>query len=56
MSDRIRTSPDVPFKPAGIGCAPTFRRACCHKPKLIAGRKLQRVCGLRTYVCKECAR
>lgn len=56
MSDRIRTAPDVKFKPAGIGTGATFMCALCCKPRVTLGRKLQRVNGLRTYVCRGCAR
>ena len=56
MSDRIRTAPDVSFRPVGMGTSTTFMCARCAKPRLSQGRKLQRVQGLRTWVCKGCAK
>ncbi len=55
MSDRIRTAPDVPYRPAGVGLTLTFRCADCAVPKPVLGRKLKRVRGLRQWVCAGCA-
>lgn len=48
--------PDVRWKPAGTGHGMSFKCAACVKPKPILGRKLQRVDGVRQFVCKGCAR
>jgi predicted SprT family Zn-dependent metalloprotease len=56
MSDRIRTAPDVAFRPVGMGAAISFRCAACAQPKPTLGRRLKRVLGLRQYVCKGCAK
>lgn len=49
------TPPDVRFKPAGVGLAGTFRCAACGVPKMVLGRKLRRVQGVRQWVCARCA-
>ena len=56
MTDRIRTASDVKFKPAGTGMAGTFRCGACAKFRMIHGRRLKRVMGLRQYVCAACAK
>lgn len=48
------TIDEAPVLPAGYGM--TFKCAACVKPKPIVGRKLQRVDGVRQYVCAGCAR
>ena len=39
MSDRIRTAPDVSFRPAGVGMAATFMCLGCGGLRLIRGSK-----------------
>jgi hypothetical protein len=56
MSDRIKSVPDVPWRPVGAGMAPTFRCPRCNLPKGTPGRRKQRVRGLLDYVCRECVR
>jgi len=56
MSDRIRSAPDVAFKPAGTGMAGTFLCGACANFRSIYGRRLKRVMGLRQYVCAACAK
>jgi hypothetical protein len=41
--------------PSG-GHAMTFRCAACAGVRLVQGRKLQRVQGLRQFVCKGCVK
>jgi transcription elongation factor Elf1 len=43
------------FRAMGSGLTTTFLCAACSKPKLTTGRRLKRVQGLRTWVCKACA-
>lgn len=50
MSDRIRSTPDVPFKAWGTGHAYTFLCAKCQKSGGTTGRK--RVRGL--WWCAKC--
>lgn len=38
------------------GMSQSFRCGACCKPKPILGRRLQRVMGLRQYVCCGCAK
>lgn len=38
------------------GMSQSFRCAACCKHKPIRGRRLQRVLGLRQYVCAGCAK
>lgn len=54
MSDRIRTTADVPWKPAGTGLSSTFKCCLCLKPRQVAGRRLMRVHGVKQWVCKGC--
>lgn len=54
-SDQARRLPDVKFKPVGSGLSQTFLCAACVKYRLIPGRRLKRVNGLKTWVCRECA-
>lgn len=55
MSDRIRTTPDAPFRPVGMGMVSNFMCDACAKPKAVLGRKLRRLGGMRTWVCGACA-
>lgn len=48
------TIDEAPVLPSQRGR--NFTCAACVKPKSIIGRKLQRVDGMRQYVCKGCAR
>jgi hypothetical protein len=48
-------APDVKFAPVGMGHFISFFCARCAMKKSAMGRKLQRVHGLRTWVCKGCA-
>lgn len=50
MSDRIRSLPDVPWKPRGEGHAYTFLCDRCGKSRGTAGRKRR---GLFWW-CKSC--
>lgn len=43
------------FRAMGSGLLTTFLCAACNKPKMTTGRRLKRVQGLRTWVCKACA-
>lgn len=43
-------------RPPGPGMHGLFLCAGCGRHKEISGRKLQRVRGLRTWVCKGCAK
>lgn len=54
MSDRLRVCPDVPFRPAGPGMVTTFRCGGCRTFRLVPGRRLLPVGGLRQYVCAAC--
>lgn len=42
--------------PGGGGMAPAFLCAACNKRKDSNGRRLERVFGLRTWVCAGCAK
>jgi predicted SprT family Zn-dependent metalloprotease len=42
------------FRAVGVGMVPTFRCGDCDKPKISTGRKMKKVKGLRTWVCKAC--
>jgi hypothetical protein len=55
-SDDTRSPPDAKWQPTGVGMAPTFRCALCSKPRSPTGRKLQRVQGVRQWVCKYCVK
>lgn len=55
-SDNSRRQPDAPWRNVGTGMSQNFRCARCDKPSPSEGRRLQRVAGLRTYVCKRCAK
>lgn len=55
MSDKISPVPDVKFRPVGAGHHISFFCALCNQPRNALGRKLQRVQGLRQWVCKGCA-
>ncbi len=46
---------DVRFAPVGVGMASTFRCARCAGFRSITGRKLEKVQGVRQYVCASCA-
>lgn len=54
MSDRLRTTPDVPFRHVGVGMHMGFGCGQCGKPSQMAGRGLRHVRGLRTWVCAGC--
>lgn len=56
MSDRLKTAPDVPFKPAGAGMSGTFRCTACGIFKSMYGRRTKRMPGYirPQYVCREC--
>lgn len=58
MSDRIRSAPDVAFKPAGTGMAGTFKCAECGIFKSMYGRRTKRMRGYirPQYVCAGCAK
>ena len=47
---------DVRLTAPGPGLQATFRCGRCDKPRQSLGRKLQRVLGLRTWVCKGCVK
>lgn len=50
------TSLSAGLRPAaGMGMAPAFMCGLCAKPSAGKGQKLQRVRGLRTWVCAACA-
>lgn len=56
-SDTRNTAPDVRYPPRGIGSpGQTFRCGACGQFRRLLGRKLQRVHGLRTWVCAGCAK
>jgi hypothetical protein len=55
-SDTARHAPDVHWRHIGTGMSQRFRCARCDKPSESQGRKLQRVQGVRQYVCKGCAK
>ena len=50
------TPRDVAQSQPGVGHYSGFRCAACCQTKGTLGRKLQRVMGLRQYVCKGCYR
>lgn len=56
-SDRIRRdTPDRPFVPRGIGdIGATFRCGSCDRLRSLFGRRIRKVRGLKTYVCRDCA-
>lgn len=54
-SDDARKAHEPKFRSVGTGLSQTFRCAVCSKFRLVAGRRLQRVHGLKTWVCKDCA-
>lgn len=56
--NRYSSIPDVSMQrnTAGSGHASLFQCMRCAKPKPQTGRKLQRVQGLRTWVCAGCAK
>ena len=54
-SDTAISAPDVKFRPTPAGHYITFMCPRCAKKKDSHGRKLQRVLGLRTWVCRGCA-
>ena len=57
MSSDDRTqSADRPFRTAGVGMAPMFLCPCCAKRKHSTGRRLQRVQGIRQWVCQQCVK
>lgn len=56
MTDRIRTAPDVRFRPVGVGVSYTFCCARCNLFRQQIGRKLQMVRGTKQYVCAGCAK
>ena len=39
MSDRIRTAPDTPWQPAGVGMASTFMCLGCGGRRMVLGSK-----------------
>lgn len=39
----------------GIGSWPSFMCGACGRRRSIGGRRMQRVAGLRTWVCAACA-
>lgn len=56
--NRYSSIPDVSMQrnTAGSGHASLFQCMRCAKPKPQQGRRLQRVQGLRTWVCAGCAK
>ena len=54
--DDTRAPRDVAFRFAGIGTAHTFRCGRCQGIRTTAGRRMQKVQGLRQYVCQACAK
>ena len=50
------TPRDVVMSQPGIGYYSAFLCALCHIKRDTGGRKLQRVLGVRQYVCKGCYR
>lgn len=54
MDDRLKSTPDVRWRNPGPGMHITFKCAACSKVRSCFGRKLQRVQGLRQYVCSTC--
>lgn len=56
-SDRVRRDvPDRPFVMRGLGdLGATFLCGSCRQARLLMGRRMRRVRGLRQYVCKGCA-
>lgn len=53
-SDDATAPRDVRFGAMGSGMSTLFKCGRCHKRKAPAGRRMQRVLGLRTYVCAGC--
>ena len=41
--------------PRGIGLHSNFMCARCNQPRMTQGRKLQRVQGVKQWVCRGCA-
>lgn len=54
-SDDHKSGRDVKFRAVGTGMANTFACAACTKHRVMLGRRLARVMGLRTYVFATCA-
>lgn len=54
MSDRLRSTPDTPWRPAGTGNAPTFRCGVCDLPSFTGGRRQVVIRGLKVYICRAC--
>jgi hypothetical protein len=55
-ADQRNGPADVRLTSPGPGVLATFLCPRCAKSKSCVGRKLQRVRGLRTWVCRACAR
>jgi iron only hydrogenase large subunit-like protein len=55
-SDTTNTAPDVRFRSMQAGHYVTFLCPCCAKKKEALGRRLQRVQGVRQWVCRGCAK
>lgn len=54
-SDDTRRGTDRPWREVGLGTVARFRCGQCDKTSDTYGRKLRRVPGLRTWVCRACA-
>lgn len=54
-SDDHKSGRDVRFRAVGTGMANTFACAARTKHRVMLGRRLARVMGLRQYVCAGCA-
>jgi len=54
-NDCTKTSATSCWQAGKVESALLFRCAACAKPSSTTGRKLQRVLGLRQYVCARCA-
>lgn len=54
--DSVRRMPDGRYPPRGPGMSSTFRCGACGQAKSVVGRRMQRVAGLRQYVCAGCVR
>jgi predicted SprT family Zn-dependent metalloprotease len=54
--DDTKSARDVRFRMAGIGMAHTFKCGRCEQPRSTQGRKLEKVKGLRQYVCQGCVK
>lgn len=54
-SDETRRGTDRPWREVGLGAVPRFRCAACDRASDTTGRRLKRVNGLRTWVCRKCA-